>query len=163
MTSWVREAVSPWRRDFPAVWGLQISLGVKSDIVWVTQSIEIREIWGASWGQSTSQRRAPESLGLWIRLCRKALGRAARSVLPGPHFPPALDGEPPPLALPLWFGRCWVHSVDMPTSFQIYWNLIFTLGKVAPEWPFISLPKSRDTFYNLLVMNWLMMWFYVTF
>lgn len=47
--------------------------------------------------------------------------------------PLALDGKPPPHSLPLWFGRCWVHSVDMPASFQIYWNLIFTLGKVAPE------------------------------
>lgn len=71
--------------------------------------------------------------------------------------------ENPSFSLPLWFGRCWVHSVDMPPSFQIYRNLIFTVGKVAPEWPFISLPKRRDTFYNLLVVNWLIIWFCATF
>lgn len=106
--------------------------------------------------------QAPESPGRWSSLRGKP-GRAVHSNLPGPHSPTALGGTPPPLSLPLWFGRCWVHSVDMPPSFQIYWKLIFTLGKVAPEWPFISLPNRRDTFSNLLVVNWLIMWFCVTF
>ena len=39
MTSRVRQAEGSWRRDAAIVWGLQIRLGVRSDLVGVKQSI----------------------------------------------------------------------------------------------------------------------------
>lgn len=51
MTSRVRQAEGNWRRDAAIVWGLQIRLGVRSDLVGVKQSIgdyKYEELAGAS-------------------------------------------------------------------------------------------------------------------
>lgn len=110
MTSWAREAVSSWRRDSPAVWRPQISLGVKSDIIWVKQSIGDTKYEEPA-GANPLPHSDPQShLGCKSGSVKRRWGELCTAVLPGRHFPTALDRNhlSPSLHFLCGFCRCWV-------------------------------------------------------
>lgn len=88
-------------RDAAIVWGLQIRLGVRSDLVGVKQSIgnyKYEEPAGASPFSPGTQGGLAAS-----QACGKMRGGLWTMTLWGPHLPTALDGKPPRCSLPLWF------------------------------------------------------------
>lgn len=85
-TSWVREAGSRGKRGFPTVCGLQISLAVERDIVWVKQRTGDCGNTRRQVGPVHIRTQAPESPGPWSRLRGKP-GRAAHSNPPRTSFP----------------------------------------------------------------------------